>query len=67
MWAYLRESLIHPSATYVVKNGVRYLNLKVGVDYELAGWILSWGEKMTVIEPQELSLIICDIKRLLNT
>lgn len=63
MWIYLNETYIHHSIKKEFKKRIGYITMKVGVDHELAGWILSWGEKMTVMAPKKLVNLISDIDR----
>lgn len=57
----LGESVWHPSQTVeTLEDGSLLMTLEVVPSMELMGWILSWGEKVEVLEPKELREDVID-------
>jgi len=51
----MEETMWHPSQVLErQKDGSVIMTLRVASTVELYGWILSWGEKVEVLEPEEL-------------
>jgi len=51
----MEETIWHPSQVLErQKDGSVIMTLRVASTVELYGWILSWGEKVEVLEPEEL-------------
>jgi predicted DNA-binding transcriptional regulator YafY len=51
----MEETIWHPSQVLEKqKDGSMIMTLRLTDTYELLSWILSWGEKMEVLEPAEL-------------
>lgn len=57
----IEETLWHPSQVLEKqKDGSVVMTLEVSDTIELCAWILSWGEKVEVLEPQELREAVID-------
>jgi len=51
----LNETIWHPSQKFEKqKDGSTLMTLQITGTYEFLAWILGWGEKVEVLEPQEL-------------
>jgi predicted DNA-binding transcriptional regulator YafY len=51
----MEETVWHPSqALQMQKNGSLIMTLKVATTVDFLAWILGWGEKIEVLEPEEL-------------
>jgi predicted DNA-binding transcriptional regulator YafY len=51
----MQETIWHPSQVLERQSdGSMVMTLRVADTYELRGWILSWGEQIEVLEPEEL-------------
>ncbi|MFN4197827.1 MAG: helix-turn-helix transcriptional regulator [Flavobacterium sp.] len=51
---YIKTKPIHPSQIYKFENNTHYIVLKVIPNFELESLLLSFGENITIIEPQSL-------------
>jgi predicted DNA-binding transcriptional regulator YafY len=52
---YVRMRQVHPSQKLVLMNGGKIrLTMQVGNLTQLTSWVLEWGKRARVLEPQEL-------------